>query len=242
MSADALKNKESQFRKRNPTPLTVDDPFLKRSRIDDRPRMFGVLESLDDEDIQEDADAYQQKLEAGSSDSEKDEEPIPYGPLLHCDILSPIPPASSSPIVRNPDLTTLSSDPVLGEPPSLDDSSQQNEPGLVEGYGSSSEEEKEEHSGAQNPVSVSALQKLGLKDPSKLETIAAQDIRDKNWAYTSNGVWTPAKMPVEHGTHQKRKHQITWLASSAVEDEQRIQDLAQKARENRHKSRLKYGF
>eukprot|EP01057_Protomagalhaensia_wolfi_P006162 Protomagalhaensia_wolfi_Nauph_80__6161@NODE_903_length_1896_cov_422_543888_g680_i0_p1_GENE_NODE_903_length_1896_cov_422_543888_g680_i0NODE_903_length_1896_cov_422_543888_g680_i0_p1_ORF_typecomplete_len228_score51_53PRCC/PF10253_9/5_2e11RLL/PF10036_9/0_097_NODE_903_length_1896_cov_422_543888_g680_i048731 len=217
---------------------SADGPFLKRSRIDDKPRMFGVLDSLDDEDIQEDADAYQQKLAAGSSDSEAEaegegeESPLPYEPLpqIH------LPPIHHRPILPDPELTQGEQQASIKESP------QPQESGLIEGYGSSSEEEQEDDSEAQDTVSASTLQKLGLKDPSKLETIAAEDIRDKNWSYTSNNVWTPAKMPMEHGTHQKRKHQITWLASSAVEDEQRIQDLAQKARENRHKSRLKYGF
>eukprot|EP01053_Blabericola_migrator_P008658 Blabericola_migrator_1__8657@NODE_4546_length_1095_cov_92_054475_g2820_i0_p1_GENE_NODE_4546_length_1095_cov_92_054475_g2820_i0NODE_4546_length_1095_cov_92_054475_g2820_i0_p1_ORF_typecomplete_len226_score57_57PRCC/PF10253_9/1_8e12_NODE_4546_length_1095_cov_92_054475_g2820_i060737 len=207
------------------------------SRLSSKPRMFSVLESLDDEEIEEDAEFYKQQLDKEESDLED-------APGLDWDSGAEEMPVVSIFEQLEQNKTDLSAAPQEEEA-ELPEKEQAKEAPLLEGYESSSDDEADDaaHDRVDSVVDVKLLQRLGVKDSTKLSTITASDMREKDWSYTTHGgVLPPAAARTEHSVNQKRKHQITWLAANVVEDEKRIEELAQKARENRFKSRQRYGF
>eukprot|EP01054_Gregarina_sp_Poly1_P010902 Gregarina_sp_Poly_1__10901@NODE_850_length_5977_cov_89_644501_g614_i0_p2_GENE_NODE_850_length_5977_cov_89_644501_g614_i0NODE_850_length_5977_cov_89_644501_g614_i0_p2_ORF_typecomplete_len242_score28_24_NODE_850_length_5977_cov_89_644501_g614_i091816 len=190
-----------------------------------RPRMFALLESVDDEDIQEDAEEYRRLAfsntlgEVSLSEHKRRRTRLLLGLDPESEItISPSHSPNSSP--SRAKLDSIPEETVTAPTKASQGSDGQTETGLIEGYASSSEGEDAETEGLpshkpadsteSSKLSAADLKRLGITDTATLPVIQATDIRDTQWEYKSGpDVWSPNKVRIEHGTMQKRKHQVS---------------------------------
>lgn len=101
-----------------------------------------------------------------------------------------------------------------------------------------------------SPLSSNSLQSetlsrlgrvAGLTHIDELPTVAATDLRESNWEYTSS-LNESSNVMAEFAKLQRQRHQIGWLAASAMQDADRIAEMSGRMRDAKRNTRAKYGW